>query len=99
MYVKPPSMKEINAKEKLFRGVSLFAGCGGSSTGHKMAGVNILIANEFVDIARETYEENHPGTKVIGTDIRRIDPKKMLQYMGLKRGELDLLDGSPPCFY
>lgn len=97
MYVKPPSMKEINAKEKLFRGVSLFAGCGGSSTGHKMAGVNILIANEFVDIARETYEENHPGTKVIGTDIRRIDPKKMLQYMGLQRGELDLLDGSPPC--
>lgn len=98
MYVKPPTMKQINAAKKDWRGISLFAGCGGSSTGHKMAGIDILLANEFVDQARESYEANHPTTKVVPLDIRRIDPKKILQFTGLGVGELDLLDGSPQCF-
>lgn len=98
MLIKPPKMKEINAMPKLWRGMSFFAGCGGSSTGHKMSGVDILVSNEFIDIARETYAANHPTTKVLGQDIRRLDPNKILQYCGLSRGELDLLDGSPPCF-
>ncbi|WOL24621.1 hypothetical protein fHeYen902_275 [Yersinia phage fHe-Yen9-02] len=98
MVIKPPTMKEINALEKPWRGMSFFAGCGGSSTGHKMSGVNILIANEFVDSARLSYEANHPTTKMLPQDIRRLDPAKILKYLGLKKGELDLLDGSPPCF-
>ncbi|MEG0375624.1 MAG: DNA cytosine methyltransferase [Raoultibacter sp.] len=98
MIIKPPSMKEINAKEKPWRGMSFFAGCGGSSTGHKMAGINIILSNEFVDAARESYEANHPTTKVLPHDIRRLDPKKLLQFCGLNKYELDLLDGSPPCF-
>lgn len=98
MIIKPPSMKDINAAPKPWRGMSFFAGCGGSSTGHKMAGVDILLSNEFVDSARESYEANHPTTKVLPHDIRRLDPKKLLAYCGLEKGELDLLDGSPPCF-
>lgn len=98
MIIKPPSMKEINKLEKPWRGMSFFAGCGGSSTGHKMAGIDIILSNEFVDSARESYEANHPTTKVLPHDIRRLDPKKLLQFAGLDKGELDLLDGSPPCF-
>lgn len=98
MIIKPPSMKKINSQPKPWRGMSFFAGCGGSSTGHKMAGINIILSNEFVDAARESYEANHPTTKVLPHDIRRLDPKKLLQYCGLDKGELDLVDGSPPCF-
>ncbi|QYW03012.1 hypothetical protein pEaSNUABM13_00053 [Erwinia phage pEa_SNUABM_13] len=98
MIIKPPTMKEINKLPKPWSGMSFFAGCGGSSTGHKMAGINILLSNEFVDAARESYEANHPTTKVLPHDIRRLDPKKLLSYCGLSQGELDLLDGSPPCF-
>lgn len=98
MLIKPPKMSEINALPKTWTGMSFFAGCGGSSTGHKMSGIDILVSNEFIDIARETYAANHPTTKVLGQDIRRLDPKKILQYCGLNKGELDLLDGSPPCF-
>ncbi|QZE57260.1 hypothetical protein MPK71_gp051 [Erwinia phage pEa_SNUABM_1] len=98
MIIKPPTMKEINKLDKPWRGMSFFAGCGGSSTGHKMAGINILLSNEFVDPARESYEANHPTTKVLPHDIRRLDPGKLLRYCGLDKGELDLLDGSPPCF-
>lgn len=97
MYKKTPKMAVINAKRKPFTGVSFFSGCGGSSTGHKMAGVNILYANEFIKPARASYEANHVGTIVDGSDIRKVDPKKILKQLGLKRGELDLLDMSPPC--
>ncbi len=36
-------------------------------------------------------------TKVINTDIRTISPKQLLSDLKLKRGELDLLFGGPPC--
>lgn len=93
-----PSMKAINAKEKTFKVVSSFSGCGGSSTGVKMAGGKVLIATEFVPAAIETYKANHKGTRVIETDIREVDWKSERKELKLKRGELDLSEGSPPCF-
>lgn len=98
MIIKPPTMKEINAQDNKWRGMSFFAGCGGSSTGLKWAGINIILSNEFVDVARESYQANHPSTLVLPHDIRRLDPKKIMQHFGMGKGELDFLDGSPPCF-
>lgn len=92
-----PSMKAINAKEKTFKVVSSFSGCGGSSTGVKMAGGKVLIATEFVPAAIETYKANHKGTRVIETDIRQVDWKSERKELKLKRGDLDLSEGSPPC--
>lgn len=97
MLTHTPSMAKINARKKSYTGMSFFAGCGGSSTGHKMAGIRMLYANEFVPIARQTYKMNHTGTVTDGRDVRNVDPKDLLHRFGLKRGELDLLDGSPPC--
>lgn len=97
MLKKVPSMAAINARKKNYTGVSFFSGCGGSSTGHKIAGVAMLYANEFIPAARKTYKLNHEGTLVDGRDIRKVDPKEILKRLGLKRGELDLVDGSPPC--
>ena len=50
------SMNEINKIEKQYKVVSLFSGCGGSSLGYKMAGLNVLLANEFIPKAIETYK-------------------------------------------
>ena len=97
MLINPPSMAAINERKKKYKGVSFFSGCGGSSTGHKMAGINILYSNEFIPAARKTYKLNHIGTLVDGRDIRKVEPKEILKRLGLKRGELDLVDGSPPC--
>lgn len=97
MYTKTPTMAQINAKKKSYIGVSFFSGCGGSSTGHKMAGVNILYANEFIKPARMSYKANHIGTLVDGRDIRKVKAKEIMQRLGIKKGDLDLLDGSPPC--
>lgn len=92
-----PTLKEINALPKKFKVFSTFSGVGGSSMGYKMAGIDVIGAVEFLDYQAETYRTNHPGTKVYQTDIRALSPKEILAELGLKRGELDILDGSPPC--
>lgn len=92
-----PTMAEINKLKKDYTAVSFFAGGGGSSTGHKLAGMDILYSNEFIPAAQDTYRANHPTTILDGSDIRTLDPRAILKQIGLKVGELDLLDGSPPC--
>lgn len=77
--------------------VSTFSGGGGSSTGYRMAGYRVLWANEFVPAARETYRANHPSTTLDERDIRDVEAFDVLRATGLGVGQLDLLDGSPPC--
>jgi DNA (cytosine-5)-methyltransferase 1 len=81
----------------LFNVLSTFAGGGGSSTGYRLAGGKILAINEFVPEAQNTYRENYPDTLIIPGDIKKLTGKDFLEKINLKPGELDLLDGSPPC--
>lgn len=77
--------------------ISTFSGCGGSSLGYKLAGYNVKCAVEFIKNAYDTYKENFPNTPVIEKDIRTITGEEILNLVGLKKYELDLFDGSPPC--
>ena len=81
-----------------FRAVSTFAGCGGSSLGLRMAGFKMLLANEFIPAAGDTYEANcDPATIVDRRDIRKVTGDSICDAIGIKVGELDYFDGSPPC--
>ncbi len=91
-----PSMKFINERKKKHTAVSLFAGCGGASTGLKLAGFDVLYASEFVPHAADTYEKNS-NIKVDRRDIRKVKGKEILKRIKLKPGELDCMDMSPPC--
>lgn len=77
--------------------VSLFSGCGGSSLGYELEGFNVRLALEFIPTAAEVYRINHPNTIVLEKDIRDTSGKEILDLIDLKVGELDVLDGSPPC--
>jgi DNA (cytosine-5)-methyltransferase 1 len=94
-----PLMEEVRALPwNGFNVVSTFAGCGGSSLGYRMAGFRVLFASEFVDAARETYAANASPTTVLdGRDVRTVSAADILAATGLEEGELDVLDGSPPC--
>ena len=93
-----PSMAEIAAVPwNGYNAISTFSGCGGSSLGYKMAGFRVLWANEFVPAAQEVYRLNHPGTILNTQDIRQISAADVLATIGMQPGDLDLLDGSPPC--
>ena len=71
--------------------VSLFTGAGGMDVGFESAGVQVLIANELMKEASETYKENHPNTKIINADINTVIDT-FSQYNGA-----DLVFGGPPC--
>ena len=94
-----PSMDEIRALPwNGFTVASTFSGCGGSSLGYRMAGFKVAWASEFVPEARATYLSNcSPDTIVDGRDIRQVQASDILDAIGMKPGELDLFDGSPPC--
>jgi DNA (cytosine-5)-methyltransferase 1 len=89
-------VKKSSARE-LFTVISTFAGGGGSSTGYRLAGGKVLAINEFVEEAIKTYSLNFPDTKIIAGDIKKISGKDLLNEAGMKVGDLDILDGSPPC--
>ena len=99
MKYTPYKMQDVSIAESkhLFNVISTFAGGGGSSTGYRLAGGHILAINEFVEEARTTYRENYPNTLIIPDDIKKLTGEDLLNPVGLKVGELDLLDGSPPC--
>jgi len=85
------------ASQKKFNVISTFAGGGGSSTGYRLAGGDILAINEFVEEARNTYQDNYPTTPIVPDDIKELTGQTFLDLTGLQKGELDILDGSPPC--
>ena len=99
MKYTPYYMKDVHAGEaqEKFTVISTFAGGGGSSTGYRLAGGKILAINEFVEAARDTYSANYPNTPIIPDDIKKLTGKDILEVAGISEGELDLLDGSPPC--
>lgn len=77
--------------------ISTFAGCGGSSLGYKMAGCEVVAAVEWDAHAVQCYRLNHPATHVHHGDIAAVNGAALLAAVGLEVGELDVLDGSPPC--
>jgi DNA (cytosine-5)-methyltransferase 1 len=77
--------------------ISTFSGTGGSCLGYRMAGFKVLWASEFIPAAQECYRLNHPTSILDTRDIRQVQPQDILNAIGLGVGDIDILDGSPPC--
>jgi DNA (cytosine-5)-methyltransferase 1 len=77
--------------------ISTFAGGGGSGLGYSFAGFRELLAVEFDAHAAATLRANFPALDVYEGDIAQLSVNAVLKRTGLKRGELTIFDGSPPC--
>ena len=82
--------KECNA-------VDLFCGAGGMSLGLQMAGYNINMGLDFVKDCEDTHNINFPDVPFICGDITNVKGSEILNKIGLKKGELTLVSGGPPC--
>ncbi|MDJ0795868.1 MAG: DNA cytosine methyltransferase [Calothrix sp. MO_167.B12] len=69
--------------------VSLFSGCGGLDLGFSQAGFNVVWANEYDKSIWDTYELNHPHTKLDKRDIKNIVADDIPDCIGII--------GGPPC--
>lgn len=77
--------------------ISTFCGTGGSSLGYKWAGFKELLAIDFDKHAVECFKANFPEVPVWLRDITTVTADEILKTTGIKKGELDVFDGSPPC--
>jgi DNA (cytosine-5)-methyltransferase 1 len=90
---------------KAFRAVSLFSGAGGLDVGVASTGrFDLLACVELKASCCDTLRANHAAghlgaahTKIIQADLSLYDPYVLMQELGLRPGELDLLVGGPPC--
>ena len=74
------------SKRNNFSVISTFAGGGGSSTGYKLAGGNILAINEFMEHAQRTYLANYPDVegKVLTDSIVDLTGQDFLDIANIK---------------
>jgi DNA (cytosine-5)-methyltransferase 1 len=79
------------------RAIDLFSGCGGLTLGLKQAGFRVVGAIEIDPLAVETYKANHKRVVIWEKDITNISGAKVMRRLKIRRGQLDLLAGCPPC--
>ena len=79
------------------RAIDVFCGCGGLTLGLKQAGFTVIGALDNDPLSVETYRKNHPEVQVWQQDIRDANILGMKRRLHLRKGQLDLLAGCPPC--
>lgn len=80
--------------------LDLFCGTGGFSHGIEKAAKGNLKTRLGVDIlpdALETFKANHSDAEVIRGDIRKVSCKYVEELTGLRRGDVAVIAGGPPC--
>jgi len=90
-------MAPAKRRQQAQTALDLFSGCGGLTTGLKKAGFRVLGAVEIEETSAETYKLNHPEVHVWTKDIRDLTPRTVTRKLGIRKGQLDLLAGCPPC--
>jgi len=79
-----------------FTSIEGFCGAGGMALGFKNAGFRNLLAFDKDSAAIESYQTNI-GQEGAVLDARKLKGFSLLKKLGLKKGELDLFAGGPPC--
>jgi len=76
---------------------STFACGGGSTMGYKLAGYDVIGANDIDPQMAKVYKKNHNPKHYYLCDIRELVEKIKKKEVTKELFDLDILDGSPPC--
>ena len=77
--------------------IDLFSGAGGITLGLANASFNVIFCADFNKACAATHERNFPGIPFKTMDIGKLDGAEIRRATGLRKSQLDLLIGGPPC--
>ena len=77
--------------------VDLFSGAGGITLGLVNSGFDVVFCSDRNRACELTHARNFPSIPFVKADIENLRAQDILRAAGLKRGQLDLLIGGPPC--
>lgn len=77
--------------------VDLFSGAGGITLGLLNAGFDVRLCSDMSASCEATHQRNFPGIPFIRRDITKLVGEHIRKEAGLRKGDLDLLIGGPPC--
>lgn len=85
---------------KTLKIIDLFCGTGAFSKGFEnsaQASFQTVLGVDVLPMSIETFRHNHPDAIGLLQDIRAIKREGVMELLGLRRGDVDLIVGGPPC--
>ncbi len=78
--------------------ISLFTGAGGLDLGFEAAGFRTTACVEIDPTARKTIQKNRPRWNLLSEgNVHHIEPRVLLETAGVRRRQIDVVLGGPPC--
>ncbi len=78
--------------------MDLFCGTGGFSKGFENTGAfQVVFGIDVLPLSVETFGLNHPTALGVAGDIRTIPRREVAEQLDLRRGDIDVVIGGPPC--
>jgi len=90
-------LASLREGERLLTSIDLFCGAGGLTEGFRQAGFRCLYGNDDNPFAVQTFRSNHPASWADLSPIEQVNARSVRRKLGLRKGELSVLTGGPPC--
>jgi len=84
-----------NTKQKKYKFIDLFSGCGGFSCGLEQAGHECLLGVDFEAAAVKSFAANHKKAHGVHIDITQLNKTKLEKLIDFD--QVDMVVGGPPC--
>jgi len=83
---------------KSLKALDFFCCAGGMTEGFENAGINVVAGIDIDPDCKETYEENHPNSKFILEDIKKLKTNYFFKKMNIQKNDDSLIMiGCSPC--
>lgn len=90
---KPPNARDKGRPTA----VDLFSGAGGITLGLTSAGFDVIFCSDRDEACSATHRRNFPAIPFAKVSVEKLRAADIFEVANIKRGELDLLIGGPPC--